>query len=542
MTNYEFTSPSSGRGFPLSTRDLLAIGFRRKRILLTCLVGMVVGTVAAMVLLPAKYEAQARILVKRERVDPVVSAEKNSPVMVREEVTEEELNSEVELIESDDVLRQAVTTCGLDRKKELFALDFWPFALSPEKRIAEAVSDMRGKLKVEPIKKTNMIRIAYTSSNGQLAARVLNVLANAYLEKHLAVQRAPGQLQFFEQETERYQKNLNDAEEQLKKFADERGGVAPQLARDITLQKLNEFSAELEKIRADMAGTEQRIRDLQTQANSTPGRLTTAIRESDDAAVLQQLKSTLMSLELKRTELLTKFQPGYRLVQEVEKEIADTRTAITAEESKPLREQTTDQNPTYSWISTELAKAKSDYSALQARAAATEATVQMYQTNAHELEEKGLIQQDLLRTAKANEDNYLLYLHKREEARMSDALDQTRILNVALADQPAVPVIPINSPWMLGLVGALLAVTVSIGAAVTTEYLDTSFRTPAEVSAELNIPVLAAIPYDKTNGANHHNGNGNARNGNGHNGNGRSEKPGYPTPGDQQDVSSPVPR
>jgi len=213
----------------------------------------------------------------------------------------------------------------------------------------------------------------------------------------------------------------------------------------------------------------------------------------------------LMGLELKRTELLTKYQPTYALVQEVDKQIADTRASIAAE--GPIREETTDRNPTYAWINEELAKARADYSALQARAAAIQAIVSMYEAKARKLEAKGIVQQDLLRTMKTDEENYLVYQRKREEARMTDALDRTRIINVAVAERPGVPALPANSPWTSLVVGFLLAVTVSLGMAVTLEYFDPSFRTPGEVLAELNIPVLAAVPVQENSW--HRNGNGN---------------------------------
>jgi uncharacterized protein involved in exopolysaccharide biosynthesis len=181
-------------------------------------------------------------------------------------------------------------------------------------------------------------------------------------------------------------------------------------------------------------------------------------------------------------------------VQEVDKQIADTRGSIAAEEARPLREQTTDRNPTYAWINEELAKAKSDYSGQQARATATQAVVGVYQARAEKLEQAGLVQLDLLRDAKQNEDNYLLYLHKREEARIEEALDRTRILNVASVQEPTVPVAPVRSSWIFGFVGVLLAITVSIGVVFTREYLDSSFRTPNEVLTELHIPVLASVP------------------------------------------------
>ena len=182
-----------------------------------------------------------------------------------------------------------------------------------------------------------------------------------------------------------------------------------------------------------------------------------------------------------------------------------------------MREQTTDENPTYQFVATELARARAEYSALQARAAATQAIVAMYRKEAEQLEQKGIVHQDLLRAQKTDEDNYLLYLKKREEARMSDALDQRGILNVIVAEQPIVPVLPVGSPFMTVVLGFVMAAVVSTGTALAAEYVDPSFRTPAQVIDELNIPMLAAVPYQRvTQGMN---GEGNDKaNGNGSHG------------------------
>jgi uncharacterized protein involved in exopolysaccharide biosynthesis len=505
MRDQDLTQPQSAGGFGFTLRDLLAIGFRHKRAFLLSFVGILLGTLAAILVLPSTYDSTAQVVVKRERVDPLVTPEKNDSTQIVSEVTEEEMNSEAQLVLSEDVLRKAVVDSGLDKHKGFLSS---LLGETEDQKIAKAVDKMRGNLKVEPIKKTNVVQITYSAHNSKLAAKVLNNVISAYFEKHVAVNRPPGQVKFFEEETDRYKHDLDAAEDQLKKFSEEQGGVAPQVARDITLNKLNDFSASLETTRAEMAATEQKIQELEKQAGATPDRLTTDVREADDAAVLTGLKSQLLTLELKRTELLTKYQPTYRLVQEVDKQIADTRASIATEESKPLKEETTSRNPTYAWINEELAKDKADYSALQARATATQAIVGVYQTKAHELEVNGFIQQDLLRTAKANEDNYLLYLHKREEARIADALDQTRILNIGMVQQPTIPLSPTRSPLMFGFVGILMAGMISIGLVFTREYLDTSFRTPSEVLNELNIPVLAAVPL-RGNRKNGTDGNGN---------------------------------
>jgi uncharacterized protein involved in exopolysaccharide biosynthesis len=506
----QFLSHSADQNFSIGVKDLLAIGFRHQRAMFLCFVAVFTGAVLVGILMPTSYQAHTEILLKRERVDPVISPGQSAPIMVKDEVTEEELNSEVELLESDDVLREVAVAAGLDKHTSLLARILGRDDQAG--RIAQAVKRLRSALVVEPMKKTNLISVTYASSDPQKAAQVLKDVNDAYIRKHAEVNRPAGQFKFFDQEADRYKGELADAEGQLSQFAAQQGGVAPLLARDQTLTRLTEFTATLSSTRAEMAATEQKIRTLESQAGAMPASITTSSRETDDAQVLQQLKSMLMTLELKRTELLTKYQPTYPLVTEVDKQIADTRTSIEKEEAKPLKEETTGQNPTYEYVSTELAKSKADYSALQARAAATESIIAMYKQQATELERKGIQEQDLQRAIKTDEENYLLYEHKREEARMSDALDQTHILNVAIAEAPSVPVLPTGSRLVFVVLGLVLGAVMSVGLALALDYFDPSFRTPSEVLSELNIPVLAAVPHRVTGGGYGANSAGNGNN------------------------------
>jgi uncharacterized protein involved in exopolysaccharide biosynthesis len=478
-----------------SARDFLAVGFRHKRAVTLCFSGVMIGTILAIIFLPPLYKSSTKFLIEHERMDPVASPGQGAQQMVRPPVTEEELNSEVELLKSEDVLRQVVLSNNLQNRK---SLSWYIFGTPDEShRIAKAINRLAGNLTIEAIKKSNLIDVHWYSTDPRLAASVLNSLGDAYLKKNVAVHHPPGQFEFFDAGTAKYQKELADAEAQLKAFSEEEGGVSPQITTNLTLAKLNEFQASLQQTKAEMASTEHRIRDLEKQAGITPERLTTEQKQADDAQVLQGLKNTLMTLELKRTELLTKYQPSYPLVQEVDKQLAQTRASIAAEDAKPIKEETTDRNPTYSWINEELAKAKSDYAGLQARETATQAIVAQYQERSRDLDQKGLIEGDLLRTMKATEENYLLYLRKREEAKMEDAMNNTRILSVAIAQQPIIPTLPAISPLLMFIAGTLLAVIASLGLAFILEYFDPSFRTPSEVMAELNIPVLASVSHKK---------------------------------------------
>lgn len=509
------------RPYNFTARDVVAIGFRHQRVMVLCFIGVVVGVLLSALALPAKYRAETKLLVKRERVDPVVSPEVNAPMMFHDTVGEEEINSEVELIQSQDVLQKVVVTCGLDKKG--FLSGILHYGETQQNRTDRAILALRSDLQLEVIKKTNIISIAYESKKPELAQKVLSTLDKAYLDKHLEVHHPAGQVEFFEQEADQYKKDMMAAESQLSKFASEQNGVAPTTQRDMVLQKLADFNSSLDTTRASIAEARKRVGDLEAQSQSTPSRIATQTKKGDNAQVLQNLKATLLTLEMKRTELLTKYQPTYPLVVEVDKQIADTHAALTLEETSPVKEETTDQNPTFAWVNSELAKAKADLSGLEARETALHAIVNVYMAQARKLDEQGMLQGDLLRTKKTDEENYLLYTKKREEARIADALDRTRILNVSVAQNPVIPSLPTRSPWIFGLVACLLASAVSLGVVFALDYADQSFRTPSEVMAELRIPVLAAVPSHRSgadgfykNGSGHGNGNGNGHgNGNG---------------------------
>jgi uncharacterized protein involved in exopolysaccharide biosynthesis len=485
--------PSDG-GPSVTLRDLLSVGFRQKRLIINTFLGIFSAVILLACVMPRKYQAEMKILVRHERAENVVTPDKEQPMQLQTDVTEAELQSEAELLKSRDLLTKVVQTCGLQKTGE-FALFDWA-GQSADKETSRAVVKLDKDLKVEPIKLTNLISVKYSSKDPQLAAQVLNTLASLYLEKHLAMHRAPGEFDFFHQQAEQYRKALADAETKLTNFAKEQGVVNPALEKEISVRKLADVEADLKTTKANIMETQERIHKLEAQLGTLPSRETSQVRTSDNPQLMEKMKTTLLDLELKRTDLLTKFEPTYRPVQEVEQQIAQTKAAIAAAEKAPLRDETTDRDPTYEALRSELAKSQTDLASLEARAAATASLVRSYKQESEQLDNKELLHQDMVRSAKADEDNYLLYLHKQEEARISDALDRQRISNVVIAEPAVVPALP-QPRWALALLlGVLGAALSSVVLAFVMDYWDPSLRTPEEVESILGSPVVAAIPRD----------------------------------------------
>ena len=100
----------------ISLRDGAGALFRRRALVLSIFLIVVVGTAIVTFLLPNKYESRTKILVKNQRVDVAITAEQTGgapPPTVENEVSENQINSEIELLTSKDLLTQVVKECGL---------------------------------------------------------------------------------------------------------------------------------------------------------------------------------------------------------------------------------------------------------------------------------------------------------------------------------------------------------------------------------------------------------------------------------------------
>jgi uncharacterized protein involved in exopolysaccharide biosynthesis len=323
---------------------------------------------------------------------------------------------------------------------------------------------------------------------------VLRALGNAYVERHHQVHRPSGSFSFFDQQVTQSRRGLEAAELQLMEFTRDQGVIAATQERDFALQKLSEAEADLRQTEVAIAQNSERIGALQSKLNILPGRTLTQIRNLDNPELMEKLKSRLLELELKRTELLTQYEPSYRLVQEADEEIAEAKAMIAAEEQSPIRDQTSDLEPNHEWAKSELIKAQVESRALQAHQKAETSLLANYRDYAHRLGDRAIEQERLVNDLKAAEEKYLLYVNKREEARIGDALDQGGILNVAITEQPTVPALPKLSALSFGFIGLALAGTLSVGMAFVTDYLSPTFHTPDEITAYLGGPVLASLP------------------------------------------------
>jgi uncharacterized protein involved in exopolysaccharide biosynthesis len=450
-------------------RRIAATLVRRKWQILVMFLTIVAGATAGTLLMPKQYETHMKILVKNERADMVVTAGSNTGSGYRAEVSEEQINTEIELLNSEDLLQEVVVKCGLEK------LESSSRSVARDQRspiaVERAVRRLQRDLKISPVRKANVIEVKYASRNPHLAAVVLQQLTESYLEAHLKVHATPGTYEFFTKQAAHYHDELKDAEMKLAEFRQKASIVMLDRQKDAMLQKASESESALMQSEAAVREYTDKIADTSKQLDAAEQRVVTQSRTVPNQYSVDHLGTMLAELQNRRTQLLTKFNPDDRMVEEVSQEIIDTQAALEKATKLTGVEQATDVNPVHQTLAIEMAREQAELAGIDARRQTLAKQAQSYRQQLMRLGNTTAEYDDLERNQKEAEENYLLYAKKTEEARIAESLDQQKIANVAIAETPMEPHLPSrpNVPLNLTL-GVLVAGFLSVGSAFGMEH------------------------------------------------------------------------
>src|SRR5882672_915482 len=393
----------------ISLRDGAGAMFRRKALVLLTFLTVVLGTAVVTLLLPNKYESRMKILVKNQRVDVAITPEATAVAPpVESEVSESQINSEIELLTSRDLLTQVVTECGLAKFET-----GWFGKPAPEAvRIEMAAARLAKDLGIAPVRKANIISVSYSTNSPDLAAAVLKKLGDLYFEKHLKLHHPTGASDFFKEKADQYETQLHDSEKQLTSFQQDNNLVVLAQQKDLTLQKTAEAKSKLLESETAVNETTNRIKRIEQQLAVTPKRIVTQSKSLPAQYSAERLNTMMVELQNRRTQLLTKFRPDDRLVREVDEQIRTTKAALAKAESQTSTEQATDLNPLRQTLEGEYSRARLEQTGAQARRDTLAAQLRDYEGSLRKLEGDTTTHNDLQRQVKEAEENYQLYAKK----------------------------------------------------------------------------------------------------------------------------------
>jgi uncharacterized protein involved in exopolysaccharide biosynthesis len=484
-------------------QEIVALLFRRRKLILGVFVsGLATAALIVSIRSPV-YQATATLMVTSQRARITVSPDPKSAATV-DRLTDEDLNSEVALLSSPALVREALapdrdqigttkeTGWGQQLSEVIAAALDLParfyrslHGVPPLNPFEKLVLDIAPYVVVAPVSKSDLIEISYAGADPKWTADFVNRLAERHVERRAEMNQQAEALGFLENQRQLLNDKLRAAEGALENFyvreaidatPEQRTTLRAQLA---TLEStLANSTTELAEGAARAAFLSQEIRSGRAVWTST----------SPQADPLLLLKTRLVDLELQRSELLTKFAPGNAKVQDLDSQIEEARRLLAVEEKTRAL---TGGGP----LQLDLTQTQAQLAAVRARVDGLHSRIAGARAALAHLDQIASEQERLEQDVAAAKDAFLTYSKKAEEARFSDALDTSQIVNVTIAERAEVPVGPEPSKSVRILVlAAVMSLMAGIALAFGRDRLDPAVKSSSEAQRVTGLPILADIP------------------------------------------------
>jgi uncharacterized protein involved in exopolysaccharide biosynthesis len=341
----------------LGLADALLSLWRFKWLMFLVFLPIALAGVAISLLFPAEYTASTRLLVRlgQEYVfEPVIGDAAKGAFPQQEEL----LQAESELANSPVIAERVIKTVGL---KKLYpdlgrAADRAPAAKAYviEQQALEAFAK---HLHVGSSPKSSILRMTFAHEDPKLAAETLNAFVSAYLAYRSEV-LAGGEVEGLTQQRGVIETRLADADKALRDFLAINAIGDFDVAMNSTAKLYSDISDKLSEVEASQREADAKARGLTRQLSSTPSEIPLYSESNSE--------QELFSLKAQRNDLLTRYRPDSRAVQDLDKRIAQMETFLKSTAPGGLKR--VGQNPTWQAMEADRAKAQADAVALTARA------------------------------------------------------------------------------------------------------------------------------------------------------------------------------
>jgi uncharacterized protein involved in exopolysaccharide biosynthesis len=495
-----------GNGDELSVneqiREIMHVIFKRWRLvavlfLLVSLPGLLLSVMAR-----DSYIATGKVLITSDRANVTLQptdTDRLSTVNLNEAV----VNSEVHIIRSREVLERvaqrlaagSATGARNGRGANGKAAANETEDLGGDEKLGQQAMKLGIDLMVTPIKSSNIIQIDYRSSDPKKAAFTVNRVLEEYLSIHAEIHGNRELGRFYEDQRQSLAENLHKAELALREFSDREGVVDPKSEIDNAVRFVAETEASLRTINADVSGAEEKIRTIQRQVAEQPP-VIKRFQYVEVNPVVTILTQQLVERQLDKVALEQKYTDKDRHVRDNSEEIAKLQGQLDdAERNRPTvaGRQIVRANPVRELRLQSLLKLEGDLSEYRAKRAALEEQLNASSRHLVVLKGKSLEYDRLEYDVKTWRDTQDLYRRREEEARVSEAMDKERMVNVEVVQKPGLTLPQADTQQRSALLALLSGLVVSLGGAFGVEYFNRTVKSERDVERHLGLPMLGAL-------------------------------------------------
>jgi uncharacterized protein involved in exopolysaccharide biosynthesis len=410
-------------------------------------------------LMPKKYEGELKVMVRKERAENLVSAAPGSPALPPTQIGEAELSAEIELFRGRDQIEKMLTELRPERMKQ------------QEQKLRE-IASLEKNLKVLPVGKTTIISARLVADAPDFVSKALNRLAELYQQRHVELHSNGRASAFFGEQAKQQRERVDQARAALLQFRTGASVSLIQEQKQNSLRRASDLEGSLQSLDAEIRDNENRLLAINSQIRQQAPLVETSTRLAKNTMLIERLRQLQLELTNKRTELLTKYDPSYRLVKEVDRQLADTKAALEREQAPGVVDQTRAPNPLRSSLEAETLRLEAAVAGLRARRENFARDLSQSKGRLGGLERSTGEHDRLEQELRLAEESFLLYQRKYEEARLSAELDQQGILDIRLLEKAQTPLAPMRRHRSFVLIfGTLGCMLMAFAAGFTRDYL-----------------------------------------------------------------------
>ncbi len=516
----------------------------RKRLWLVIGMAVLLTTITAIYMArkPNVYQAKAVVQVDLEQANPdLVTSDRRLPQSNQDPSY---FNTQLQLLNSQSLLRRAVKEMSLDSNKEFqktkaedstsawksllksvglahdeekktdktveeVSVSASPTLASSEDiaeaiRLAPFVEIIKKNLVVEPvresratIKDTRLIEITYRHTNPELAALIVNGISEVFTksnqEKRSGTSRKTSD--FLQERIASLQSEIKAGEIKLFETTKNAGILKTDNEQTIVIDRLSGLNKQLLEAENARKNAEAKFLALE----KSPDRVTSLTeeqmaryiteREGDIRKLVNETQQKIAQFKAERAKLLQEYLEGAPEIKEYNRQIKTLEDEITKATEKNEAELSGFRGRTAKVlldnVKTEYLKAKSQEDKI--RSAYNE------QYNEAQGQNQSGVAIRLLQQEIETKKGFLENLSKQQ--RENDVIAVGTDNNISVAEIAIPPDEPVSPRRLTTVVAALVLSTLfGMGLALFLEYLDDTIRTTEDVGSYLQLPALAAIP------------------------------------------------
>lgn len=500
-----------------SFRDLLRLFFIFRREFEAAVVVTLIVVLLAAFLLPAKYESNARLLVKPGRESTTLPIEvANRQALIAPSTQRDPIVDEEKMLTGRPIVR-IVAERYLDQMAGYQPQGVWKtIKFEVGKVVGAVVEGLRSVLQVlglveaqSPVDRlakkleknftvghepgSAVMEISFKWDDPAIAQKVVQTWVDAYLEERARTLGRKSLQVFYEHEMQQVATQIDGLKNDLRTRLQGVNAVSVKERLENLTDQINRLTdARAEKLN-DQAGISSFLADARQQIKRQPQEVVTAREVSLNPNQLD-LRRRLNALEEQRAGLLRTFLPDSPPVREVDQSIEQMKGMIAREAERIERSKNFAPNSIVVNLQQQIVDA-------ELRAKQLAGQLKDYQTQLDQLQQERLrvmtdepvITRLLLELANA-EKSYALYAETLEKARIDQALDNSQISNIAKIEEATFNP---SRVFPKSLMMLLLALPAALAVGLLTLYLcylvDQRIHDGARIETVFKVPLWSTL-------------------------------------------------